>query len=99
MPNMPQLKPSSKLYRLLQVIIFPLFMFGPPIIAHQLISAGWAIAPVVYVSIVVLIILMLIFEHLMPYRPEWNQPDEDVLNDIGNGECFTRACDPQECLM
>lgn len=79
------IRPISKqaaIYPWLQWLAFPLFFMTPLLLAHQLMEAGFHFAIVTYGTIVGLWVSFFVFERLMPYRPEWNQPAGDVRNDV-----------------
>ena len=60
-------------------------MFGPPVLAWQFIQAGTAMPIVLYGGLVVMMLLFLLAERLLPYRPEWNKADGDVGHDVVSG--------------
>lgn len=80
--KLPSIPKNSVIYPLLQWGLFPLFLVLPIAFAHQLMLGGTHFMLVTYGTVVVLWITFFVFEQLMPYRPQWNQPAGDIANDV-----------------
>lgn len=76
---------TAPYYPAAQWAVFPLLMFGPPIVAWQLMQAGISMSAAMYSVLAVMVVLFFMAERVMPYKPEWNVADGDVRTDVISG--------------
>lgn len=78
-------RPAGGIYKFSQWAFFPTMLFGAPTAIYVMLESGVSIPVATYAVIVVLGLLFLAAEWLMPYRPAWNRPQGDLMNDIISG--------------
>lgn len=83
--SIPQLPKSSALYAPLQWLIFPAMFLLPLFAGYLALQTDWSVPAVTYGTVVLLWTLVFLVERIMPYRENWNRPDDDVLNDAVSG--------------
>jgi len=76
---------TSFIYKTAQWALFPAALIGVPTLIYILLKQGTSIPIASYAVVVGLGFLFWLAEWSMPYRKEWNKPQDDFLNDIISG--------------
>lgn len=68
-----------------QWVVFPFFLIGTPAAMYWLIAQDVSVFIATYAVVVAVGLCFHILERVMPYRPDWNEQQGDLGNDIVSG--------------